>query len=210
MEDSLDAPALIVTAAVAFASTNVDGYALLLGFFSDKRYRAGEVAAGQFLSVAIQLAISAAIVRFGKVTEAPFLGLAGMVPLLAGLTRMVDRRERDGPHLNSGAPAAWQARGRVLRAATVTVVATSGAVDNILVYSSLLVGRTTAAVISVACTFALLTVLLCLCAYATASSRSVLKALHVAAGRVAPFMATAIGLSLLIRFGTLRWIVSLA
>jgi len=206
----LDAHALIATAAVAFASTNVDGYALLLGFFSDKRYRAGEVAAGQFVSVTIQLTISAAIVVYGQVTEAPFLGLAGMVPLLAGLTRIVDRRGRDGPRLECGAQTARPSRGRILRMATVAVVATSGAVDNILVYSSLLVGRTTAAIVAVACTFALLTVLLCLCAYATAGSRSVLKALHVAAGRVAPFMTTAIGVSLLIRFGTLRWIVSLA
>lgn len=206
----MDASALIVTAAVAFASTNVDGYALLLGFFSDDRYRAAEVAAGQFISVATQLAISAAIVVFGKVTEAPFLGLAGVVPLLAGLTRIANRRGQDSPRLERGAQRAWQARGGFLRVGAVAAVATSSAVDNVLVYASLLVGRTTGAVVEVACTFALLTVLLCLCAYATASSRSVLKALHVAAGRIAPFMATAIGVSLLIRFGTLGWIVSLA
>lgn len=206
----MDAPALIATAALAFASTNVDGYALLLGFFSDKRYRPAEVAAGQFISVATQLAISAALVGIGKVTEAPFLGLAGIVPLLAGLTRIADRRGQDSPRPACGAQSARQARGRFLRVAAVAAVATSGAVDNVLVYASLLVGRTSAAVVEVACTFALMTVLLCLCAHATASSRSVQKAWRVAVSRVAPFMATAIGLSLLIRFGTLRWIVSLA
>ena len=51
-------PALIVTATAAYVSTNVDGYALLLGFFSNERYRAMEIVAGQFLSMATQLAIS--------------------------------------------------------------------------------------------------------------------------------------------------------
>lgn len=209
MEKALDACALIVTATAAYASTNVDGYALLLGFFCDRRYRVREVVAGQFISVATQLAMSAALVASGSVTEAPFLGLAGVVPLIAGLSRIADRRGTDARGESTAQPARRE-RGAFRRLATVTAVATSGAIDNVLVYASLLVGHTGRDGLAVACLFALLTALLCLCAFATARRGSSIKALHAVAERVAPFMATAVGVSLLIRFNTLPWIFSLA
>ena len=97
-ERTLDAlPALIVTATAAYVSTNVDGYALLLGFFSNERYRAMEIVAGQFLSMATQLAISIAVMRSGWVAHSPLVGLVGAVPLLAGLKRIAQLRRRDGP-----------------------------------------------------------------------------------------------------------------
>ncbi len=206
----MNAPALIVTATAAYASTNIDGYALLLGFFSDKRYRVAEVVLGQFVSVAVQLALSAAIVAFGSVTEAPYFGLAGVVPLIAGLSRLARRRRADGTHVESAAQPIWPERGAFRRVVAVAGVATSGAIDNVLVYAGLLIGHTARAGLAMVITFALLTALLCFCSYATVRLHSPVRALHAAAGSVAPFLATAVGVSLLIRFGTLRWIFSLA
>ncbi len=203
-------PELVVTATAAYASTNVDGYALLLGFFSNERYCATEIAAGQFASVAAQVAISAAIAQSGWVVQAPFIGLAGVVPLIAGLKRIAEMRRRGSPRIDSAAEQTDSAHGAFGRAATVAAVATSSAIDNIVVYASLLVGRTASDVSWISFTFALLTGVLCLCACATAGSRAPVAALRLAAGRVAPFMTTAIGALLLIRFDTLPWIYSLA
>lgn len=204
-------PELMVTATVAYASTNVDGYALLLGFFSDERYGAAQIAAGQFASVAAQVAISAAIAQSGWVVQAPLIGLAGVVPMIAGLKRIAEMRRGDSPQIACRAvPRTQREHGAVRRAATVAAVATASAIDNVVVYASLLVGHTASDVLLISCMFGLLTALLCLCAGATAGSRAPVAALRIAAGRLAPFATTAIGLLLLIRFDTLRWIYSLA
>ena len=202
--------ALIVTATVAYASTNVDGYVLLLGFVSDGRYGAREVVAGQFASVALQLAISLAIVQSGRVTAGPSIGLVGLVPFAVGLARIAQSGGSIGV---SGEERASRTRPRnraLGRVATVCAVATSGAIDNIFVYASVLIGRSLADAALTACVFTVLTAALCLGAYATVSASGVFTELRSKAGRVAPFITSAIGLSVLIRFDTLPWLCSLA
>lgn len=199
-----------MTATAAYVSTNVDGYVLLLGFFGNTRYRAAEIVAGQFGSVGVQLALAVAIMPPGWRDDAPFIGLAGVAPFVVGLRRIVvlrrggdacglDRTDRRRPG------GGWA--GRV---ATVSVVATTGAIDNVLVYSGLLAGRLPRDAWWVAADFAVLTVALCAGAFFTARSRRSASRLRVAAARIAPFMTTAVGLSLLIRFQTIAWICSLA
>lgn len=202
--------ALIVTATVAYASTNVDGYVLLVGFVSDRRYGAKEVVAGQFASVALQLAIALAIVQSGRVLPGPSLGLVGLVPFAVGLTRIALCGERMGVP-GEEASSRTRSRNRALgRVATVCAVATSGAIDNIFVYASVLIGRSHTDTVLTACLFTVLTAALCLCAYATVSASGVFTVVRSAAGRVAPFVTAAIGLSVLIRFDTLPWLCALA
>ncbi|BFG80390.1 hypothetical protein PTKU46_84240 [Paraburkholderia terrae] len=201
---------LVTTITAAYVSTNVDGYALLLTFFSNARYRAGEIVAGQFISVATQMTISAAITQSAWATNAPCIGLAGIVPLIVGLMRIAGLRQGDGGDDQHAAHRTITARGCSGRILTVAAVATSGAVDNVLTYSSLLIGRPTEDISLVALIFGVLTVLLCLGAFMTARSPLLIAALRRTASRIAPFMTTAIGLSLLIRFDTLAWIYSLA
>jgi len=201
---------LLATAVVAYVSTNVDGYALLLGFFSNARYRVMEIVAGQFASTAAQIAVSIAIAQSGWVKDAPALGLAGVVPLvvglrrIAGLKRLAGGNEQDAVDLVAAATGCWA------RIAAVALVATSSAVDNVLVYASLLIGRTTGDMVWVAIVFGLLTALWCACAFVMLRSRVSVHWLKMTAARVAPFMTTAIGASLLVRFNTLAWICSLA
>lgn len=202
-------PALIITATVAYASTNVDGYVLLLGFVSDRRYGPKEVVAGQFASVAVRLAISLTIVQSGRIAG-PSIGLVGVVPFVVGLGRIAQCGQRVGvfgEENRSRPPSTNRTLGRV---ATVCAVATSGAIDNIFVYASVLMGHTLSDALLTACLFAVLTAALCLCAYATVNASGVFAGLRSAAGRVAPFMTAAIGLSVLIRFGTLPWLCSFA
>ncbi|NRO95550.1 hypothetical protein GWC77_06310 [Paraburkholderia sp. NMBU_R16] len=203
-------PALIVTATAAYVSTNVDGYALLIGFFSNERYRSMEIVAGQFLSMATQLGISIAVMRSGWVAHSPLVGLAGAVPLFAGLKRIARLRRRNGPRQENAVCRASPGHGTFGRVATVTVVTTSVAIDNVMVYSSVIMDLAPSQMTFIAGAFGLLTALLCLCAFWTAGSRSSIPVLQCAANRVAPFMAVAIGVSLFIRFRTFPWIYSLA
>jgi cadmium resistance protein CadD (predicted permease) len=203
-------PALIITATVAYASTNVDGYVLLLGFVSDRRYGAKEVVAGQFASVAVQLAISLTIVQSGRVVAGPSIGLVGIVPFIVGLVRIAQSGRRMGVHGEEHSAAVRSANRTFGRAATVCAVATSGAIDNIFVYASVLMGHSLSDAMLTACLFSVLTAALCLCAYATVNANGVFTWLRLAAGRVAPYVTTAIGLSVLIRFDTLPWLCSCA
>jgi cadmium resistance protein CadD (predicted permease) len=199
-----------MTAAAAYVSTNVDGYALLLGFFSNARYRAVDIAVGQYASMAAQMALSVAIMQSGWVKVAPFIGLAGVVPLIVGLRRIASLRQRAEHDLQDAGHPATIAKGRVGRIAAVAVLATSGAIDNVLVYASVLIGRASDDILSIVCTFGILTAALCALAFVTARSRLSMNALRMLAARIAPFMTTAIGVSMLIRFDTLVWIYSLA
>lgn len=200
----------LLTATVAYVSTNIDGYALLLGFFSNARYRAGEIVAGQFVSMAVQMLLSFAIMQSGGVRAAPFVGLAGMVPLIVGIRRIARLRQCDGAGVLGAANPKRLADGALGRIAAVAVVATSGAIDNVLVYASVLMGRASGDVVGIASVFSVLTAVLCACAFLTARSRMSMSAIQVAAGRIAAFATTAIGMSLLLRFDTLAWIYSLA
>ena len=44
-------PVFVAAVTAAYVSTNVDGYALLLTFFSNARFRTVEIVAGQFVSM---------------------------------------------------------------------------------------------------------------------------------------------------------------
>ncbi|WP_152530778.1 hypothetical protein [Paraburkholderia dilworthii] len=205
-------PTLVCAATAVYVPTNVDGYALLLTYFSNSRYRAAEIAAGQFISMAVQIALSISIMKSGWVTNTPWTGLAGIAPLIVGLTRIRglsqdSQRDVQSALRRETLTSSAGSTGRVL---AVAAVATSGAVDNVLAYSGLLIGKTPEDVSLVTILFGALTAGLCLAAYVTARSHVSISPLRRTIARVAPFTTTAIGLALLLRFDTLAWIYSFA
>jgi cadmium resistance protein CadD (predicted permease) len=205
--------ALIVTAAVAYVSTNVDGYALLLGFFSNARYRVAEIVAGQIASVTVQLALSMSAMALGIVRESPVVGLFGIVPLTVGLKRVADlhwRGRASGPP-HDAQVLSWTTDGTCSagHAAAVAVVATSSATDNVLAYATVLDGRTAFEETSIAVILVVLTVVMCLGAFVTARSSVATRAMRRASNQLSPFVTAAIGLAVLVRFDTLPWICSL-
>jgi cadmium resistance protein CadD (predicted permease) len=205
---------LIVTAALAYVSTNVDGYALLLGFFSDARYRTVDIVAGQLVSFAAQLALSASVVALAFAGHQAVIGLLGIVPLSIGLKRIADRR-RPGKPLD---PALMEApgtlpyprlrTGHARRVATVAMAATSCATDNVLAYSATLVRRTLPQATSIVVVLAILTLAMCVCAFAVARLHIAPGAIRHAIRQLSPFVTAAIGMALLVRFDTLTWLCS--
>jgi cadmium resistance protein CadD (predicted permease) len=51
-------PAMLITAVVTFVATNIDDLVPLTGWFSDRSYRACHIAVGQFLGIAVLVAVS--------------------------------------------------------------------------------------------------------------------------------------------------------
>ena len=202
--------ALVVAATAAFVSTNVDGFALLLGFYSDSRYRGREILSGQFASVAVQIALAWGIVQSSWLEEAPVLGLAGMIPLLAGLRRIARLRAEGVADAAAASITVSRRRGGVSRIVEVLAVTTSGALDNMLAYASVLVGRGPSEVLLEFLSLAFLTGVLCASAFFITRSGPLINRVRHLAARTAPFATTAVGLSLLVRFNTLTWIYSLA
>jgi cadmium resistance protein CadD (predicted permease) len=76
---------LIGIAIVAFASTNVDDAFVLVAFFSDRNFSAGDVAAGQYGGVAAMYVLSLVAVLISVTIPAPFLGLLGLIPIAIGI-----------------------------------------------------------------------------------------------------------------------------
>ncbi len=83
-----------------FASTNLDDLFVLIGLFSDPRYRPRQIVAGQFLGIAALVLASLAGALLSLVVPPAWLGLMGLVPITLGLRRLLALRgdeEDDAP-----------------------------------------------------------------------------------------------------------------
>src|SRR5262245_43791009 len=76
--------AVIGTAVVVFATTNVDDLLLLAGFFSDPSLSARSVIVGQFLGIGALTAASAAAAAVAFVVPPAYVALLGIFPLALG------------------------------------------------------------------------------------------------------------------------------
>lgn len=118
-------------AIVLFASTNVDDIFVLIGFFSDKRYRSRHVIAGQYLGIAALVAVSVVASLVSLVFAPAYVGLLGLIPIVIGLKKLFDLRSGNGDDAaEHGAPGSGI--GAVLAVAGVTI-ANGG--DNIGIYT---------------------------------------------------------------------------
>lgn len=119
-----------VCAAIAlFAVTNIDDIFVLLGLFADPRLRAREVVLGQYLGIAVLVAVSFFASLISLVLAPAYVGLLGVLPILIGLKKLYDifsnNLDEDGSTSSAGF-------GNTLAVSAVTL-ANGG--DNIGVYT---------------------------------------------------------------------------
>ena len=126
---------LLGLAIVLFASTNFDDIFFLIGFFADPRFRARNVAIGQYVGIGAIVAVSLGVALISLVLPPAYIGLLGAVPILLGVKKLLDLRHGNGddeetrPHKARGG-----AFGQIASVAAVTI-ANCG--DNIGVYTPL-------------------------------------------------------------------------
>lgn len=83
----------LLAAIAAFASTNVDDIFILMVLFAqdaDKRKRT-QIIAGQYLGIAVLIALSLAGVFLGLIIPGPYIGLLGLFPVYLGFRKLWDQ-----------------------------------------------------------------------------------------------------------------------
>lgn len=100
-----------------FTSTNLDDLFVLIGFFSDPRYRPRDIVIGQCLGIAALVLAALAGSLLSLVVAPAWLGLLGLVPILLGCRRLLALRSDDEDE-DEDAPASL---GNALAVAGVTL-----------------------------------------------------------------------------------------
>jgi cadmium resistance protein CadD (predicted permease) len=124
------------TAAVVFASTDIDDLVLLTAFFADSRLRRGAIVAGQFLGIAALLGASLAAAAASLAVPPHWPALLGVVPFGLGLWKLPDLWRRghgaDDETADAGSAGRRSAAGAQAFAVAAVTIANGG--DNLAVY----------------------------------------------------------------------------
>src|SRR6478735_9004335 len=74
----------ILTSIVGFVSTNIDDIFILTLFFGDKRYKARDIYAGQYLGIVALIGVSVLGSWIGNFMDSKYVGLLGLFPIYLG------------------------------------------------------------------------------------------------------------------------------
>ncbi|MGX7703736.1 cadmium resistance transporter [Methylobacterium sp. Gmos1] len=187
-------------AIVLFASTNLDDIVVLIGFFSDPRYRPRQIVVGQALGIAVLVLASLAGALLSLVAPPAWLGLLGLVPITLGCRRLLALRDDDVDE-----PAATSASlGNALAVAGVTI-ANGG--DNLGIYTPVFATSPASRLILFAAVFAAMTALWLALAHWLVRHPDFGAPIR-RFGRVAtPFVLIGIGAMVLVEAGTVSWVM---
>jgi cadmium resistance protein CadD (predicted permease) len=153
---------LLGLAVVLFASTNIDDAFVLVGFFSNRGYRTGEIVVGQYAGMAVLVSLSVAASLLSSLIPRNCLGLLGIIPILIGISQLMEigtSRQPDGESAKSHS--AFSGHGRT---ATVALVTLANSGDNIGAYTPVFALHKHGGVAVMVIVFALLTAVWCFAA----------------------------------------------
>ena len=188
---------LLALGATAFAATNIDDAFLLILFFSDRRYRARHVFAGQALGVGLLVLISLVGSLLALALPARAVGLLGLLPIAIGVRQLLERRQaQPGQATTSDPPQAGPAGWR--QAAAVAGVTLANGGDNIGVYVPLFAARPAAQTALLLAVFAVMLVVWTLAGYTLARRSALAGRLQGVSGVVMPWVLVVIGVVVLI------------
>ena len=193
--------ALLGLAIVLFVSTNVDDLLVLIGFFADVRFRAGEIVAGQYLGVAVLFAVSAAGALLSLVIPRAYLGLLGIFPILIGIRKLIDLRQDRTETYQHAAPNSY---GNIANVSLVTI-ANGG--DNIGVYMPSFAVHSGGQIGVIGAVFVAMTALWCMLARWMVSHRRLGAPLRRSGHILAPLVLIGLGLLIVHNAGTIGWLL---
>lgn len=185
-----------------FATTNVDDVFVLLGFFSDPKFRPRQIVIGQYLGIAALYAVSVLASLLSLVVPAAYIGLLGLAPVCLGARRLYwvwrgddnDEDESDD-HTRAGSRSA----GNILTVASVTI-ANGG--DNISIYTPLFATRPAIDTAVIGLVFAVLTAVWCLAGHWLVHHPALGAPIRRYGHRVVPFVLIGLGLFILYEANT--------
>ena len=190
----------LLVATAAFASTNVDDAFVLLAFFSDPKYRAAQVVAGQYIGMATLIGIAIAVALATMALPTSYIGYLGLLPILIGAKRLIAaiREQRAGTewHLKV------ESDGRAIASVASITIANGG--DNVGTYVPLFAKVNGTGVVLISVLFFVLTAIWCIAGKLLVSHP--VLGLHIRRWGhiVVPFVLMAIGVYILIKSGVIR------
>jgi cadmium resistance protein CadD (predicted permease) len=195
-----DLALVIGASALVFASTNVDDFVLLLAFFGTERRHAGSIIAGQYLGIAVLVAVSLAGATVANRLSSPVVGLLGLVPIVLGLRRLGSPATGDEP-----VPTASGLRAAHVASVALATIGSGG--DNIAAYVPFFAALEPRGRLASVLVFACLTGVWCLGARAVVGQPRV-EALIVRGGRrLVGWVMIGLGAIILVRAGTLAVLI---
>ena len=198
--------ALLGVAVIVFAWTNVDDLVVLLGFFSDTKYRARHVVIGQFAGISVLYGVSVLASLLAIVLAPAYVGLLGLVPIFMGVTKLFSLWR--GAELSIEQPdgqaiAVARAGKNILTVATATV---ANSADNISVYTPMFATRSALEVAVAGLVFAIMTAFWCLIGHWLVHHPALGAPIRVYGHRTLPFILIGFGILILLQAGTLKLI----
>lgn len=185
-----------------FVSTNVDDIFVLLGFFSDPKFRARQIVIGQYLGIAVLFAVSLLASLISLVIPAAYIGLLGLAPIFIGLKKLWELWKGtdtdDDPEDHEKASAG---HGNIVAVALVTM-ANGG--DNISIYTPIFATRSIYEIATIAVIFAVLTAMWIGSAHSLVNHRTIGAPIRRYGNRVVPFVLVALGILILHEAGTIE------
>ncbi len=183
-----------------FASTNIDDMFVLVGFFSDPKFRPKDVVIGQFVGIAALFALSVAGSLLALVISHAYVGLFGIVPIALGAKKLVDLfRNRNADQEGLEHPTTSV---KFARSATVALITLANGADNIGVYLPTFAIHSGYQIGLFAVVFALMTGLWCLFAHWLVHHPSIGAPIRRYGHRIAPLAFIGIGALIMYEAGS--------
>ncbi len=193
--------ALISIAIVLFVTTNIDDIFILLGFFSDPKFKLRQVILGQYLGITALYGISVIGSLIALVISPVYVGLLGLVPVFIGLKKIWELRNSaaaDEEELHNHSVTA-NGNSNLIAVAAVTVA--NGA-DNISIYVPLFATKSGYDIALIGVIFAVMTMVWLISANWLVNHRSIGAPIRRYGHKVLPFILVALGFFILYEAGS--------
>ncbi len=176
---------LLGAAIGAFAITNIDGLILLTALFAARSGQSKPIVIGQYLGLAVLIAVSAVGALGLVVIPSRWIGVVGVIPLTLGIRGLLaEPQHTDTPNR--------------ITLRTVTTLTIANGADNLSVYVVLFRRVGVAGTLSSTAVFAVLAGVWCIAASLLANHKLIMAAVERWEARLIPVIFIAVGSLLLV------------
>ncbi|OHD19820.1 MAG: hypothetical protein A2Y38_23255 [Spirochaetes bacterium GWB1_59_5] len=209
----------IFSATVVFAATNIDDILVLMLFYSmlDAESRAVDIAIGQYIGIAALVAISMVGFLGSFFVPKALIGALGLAPIILGVIKIKQRPSTEpDARAGSGVEDAMKPKpGKSARATrpliiNVALVSIANGGDNIGIYVPYFASVDLHGLLISISVFLALVAAWCFISYKLVQQKHIAYVFTRYGDLMVPFVLIALGISILIKNGTLEWITGLA
>ncbi len=188
--------ALIGLAIALFASTNMDDLFVLLGFFSDPKFKLRQVALGQLLGITLLFGVSVTASLVSLVLTPAYVGLLGLAPIVIGAKKLwgLGKGEESTEDEQEDFKQSPAGRGNVIAVAAVTIA--NGA-DNLSIYTPVFAIHSGEEIALIGVVFAIMTFIWVWAAHGLTYHRTLGAPIRRYGNRIVPFVLIGLGLLIL-------------